>query len=114
MAEILNYLRQYFLDKVFSIAYLENVNLEKRLERLARKSEEQFLDGPGGCFMAMIGTETVTNIPKFNEIITGFFVDWKHAFVHLYSQAGIQKQASKIFKKTNCSTLHYISGRKTN
>lgn len=95
MKEVLLYLKQYFVDKVFSIAYNEELSVEKRLERLARKSEEQFLDGPGGCFMAMIGTETVISIPKFNEIIIGFFADWKLAFVHLYSRISDVKQASE-------------------
>ncbi len=84
MEETLNYLRQYFIDKVFAIAYQENLAIEKRLERLARKSEEQFLEGSGGCFMAMIGTETVIRQPIFNKIIKEFFADWKKAFVHLY------------------------------
>ena len=55
MKEVLLYLKQYFAEKVFSIAFNKDWSVEKRLLRLARKSEEQFLDGPGGCFMAMIG-----------------------------------------------------------
>ena len=94
MREILLYLKHYFIEKVFAIAYNNELSVEKRLERLARKSEEQFLEGPGGCFMAMIGTETVVSIPKFNEIITAFFADWKLAFVHLYSQICDEKLAS--------------------
>ena len=86
MNDTLNYLKQYFIDRVFAIAYNDSLTVEKRLERLARKSEEQFLEGPGGCFMAMIGTETVINNPKFNKIIICFFEDWKQAFVHLYAQ----------------------------
>ncbi len=95
MREVLLYLKEYFIEKVFVIAYNEEWSVEKRIERLARKSEEQFLEGPGGCFMAMIGTETVISIPKFNEIIIGFFADWKLAFVHLYSQICNEKQASE-------------------
>lgn len=99
MEDTLNYLRQYFIDKVFSIAYQQNLSFEKRLERLARKSEEQFLDGPGGCFMAMIGTETVLTQPKFNSIITGFFNDWRNAFVHLYTFVAEPKMAEKLAEK---------------
>jgi TetR/AcrR family transcriptional repressor of nem operon len=99
MKEILLYLKQYFAEKVFAIAYNEEWSVEKRLERLARKSEEQFLEGPGGCFMAMIGTETVISTPKFNEIIIQFFADWKLAFVHLYSQICDAKQASNEANK---------------
>lgn len=99
MKEVLLYLKDYFANKVFALAYNEKLNLEKRLERLARKSEEQFLEGPGGCFMAMIGTETVISIPKFNEIIQGFFADWKQAFVHLYGQICDQQKASELTDK---------------
>jgi TetR/AcrR family transcriptional repressor of nem operon len=96
MLETLNYLRLYFNEKVFSIAYHANWDLKKRLERLARKSEEQFLEGPGGCFMAMIGTETVVSNPDFNNIIKGFFEDWKAAFVYLYRQVSSDKVASDL------------------
>ncbi|MFM9944470.1 MAG: TetR/AcrR family transcriptional regulator [Bacteroidia bacterium] len=94
MKEVLLYLKQYFVEKVFAIAYNKEWTVEKRLDRLARKSEEQFLEGPGGCFMAMIGTETVVSNPKFKEIIIGFFIDWKLAFVHLYSQVCDEKIAA--------------------
>jgi TetR/AcrR family transcriptional repressor of nem operon len=96
MFETLSYLRSYFNEKVFSIAFLPNWELKKRLERLARKSEEQFLEGPGGCFMAMIGTETVVSNPKFNNIIKGFFEDWKAAFVYLYEQVSNERFASEM------------------
>ncbi len=99
MKEVLIYLKQYFAEKVFSIAYNKEWSVEKRLVRLARKSEEQFLDGPGGCFMAMIGTETVISTPKFNDIIIGFFADWKLAFVHLYSQICNENLASEYSDK---------------
>lgn len=95
MREVLLYLKDYFVEKVFAIAYNKEWSVEKRLERLARKSEEQFLEGPGGCFMAMIGTETVISTPKFNEIIIGFFADWKLAFVHLYSHICDERIASE-------------------
>jgi AcrR family transcriptional regulator len=93
MKETLLYLRHYFIEKIFAIAYNEKWTVDNRLERLARRSEEQFLDGSGGCFMAMIGTETVLSSVTFNEIIVGFFNDWKRAFVHLYSQICDLKQA---------------------
>jgi AcrR family transcriptional regulator len=99
MEDTLTYLRQYFIDKVFVIAYQQNLSFEKRLERLARKSEEQFLDGPGGCFMAMIGTETVLTQLKFNSIITGFFNDWRNAFIHLYTFVAEPKIAEKLAEK---------------
>jgi TetR/AcrR family transcriptional repressor of nem operon len=93
MKETLLYLRQYFNDKVFSLAYNNAWSVEKRLERLARKSEEQFLEGPGGCFMAMVGTETVVINPVFNQIIRNFFADWKQAFAHLYTRICNDKDA---------------------
>ncbi len=99
MKEVLLYLKQYFAEKVFSIAFNKDWSVEKRLLRLARKSEEQFLDGPGGCFMAMIGTETVISTPKFNEIIIGFFADWKLAFVNLYRQICNENLASEYSDK---------------
>jgi len=99
MEETLNYLRQYFNEKVFSIAMQEELSIEKRLEKLARKSEEQFLEGAGGCFMAMVGTETVVSNSKFNKIIKGFFADWKQAFVHLYGQVCNDKKASDMADK---------------
>ncbi|MCC6721623.1 MAG: TetR/AcrR family transcriptional regulator [Bacteroidia bacterium] len=86
MKEVLIFLRNYFNETVFSIAYNEKLTLEKRLEKLSRKSEEQFMEGVGGCFMSLIGNESVTINKEFNEIITGFFSDWKNAFTHLYSK----------------------------
>lgn len=85
MREVLIFLRSYFNEKVFSIAYNEQLTIDKRLERLSRKSEENFMEGAGGCFMSLIGNESVTTNKEFNDIITGFFSDWKNAFVHLYS-----------------------------
>jgi len=99
MEDILSYLQKYFSDKVFAIAYQENLAIEKRLERLARKSEEQFLEGLGGCFMAMVGTETVLIQPKFNVIIREFFMDWKKAFVHLFAFVLPNNEAEKLAEK---------------
>lgn len=86
MKEVLIFLRNYFNETVFSIAYNEKLTLEKRLEKLSRKSEEQFMEGVGGCFMSLIGNESVTINKEFNKIITGFFTDWKNAFTYLYSK----------------------------
>ena len=86
MKEVLNFLRNYFNEKVFSIAYNEQLTLKKRLERLSRKSEEHFMEGVGGCFMSLIGNECITINSEFNEIIKGFFNDWEKAFIHLYSK----------------------------
>ncbi|MCB9251537.1 MAG: TetR/AcrR family transcriptional regulator [Flavobacteriales bacterium] len=99
MTEILEYLRSYFVEKVFSIAYNEKSPIEKRLEKLARKSEEHFLDGTGGCFMSMIGTETVLNQKSFNLIITEFFKDWHSAFMHLYSQVTDAQKADQYSER---------------
>ena len=100
MEDILIYLKNYFLEKVFVIALNNKWPVEKRLERLARKSEEQFLEGPGGCFMAMIGTETVIQNAVFNKIIIQFFADWKHAFVQLYKEVFNEAFASELADKS--------------
>lgn len=99
MEETLKYLRTYFIEKIFSIAYTDKLSFEKRLERLARKSEEQFLEGTGGCFMSMVGTETATLRPKFNQIIIGFFNDWKNAFIHLYKNVSDDANAIILAEK---------------
>ncbi|NUM32826.1 MAG: TetR/AcrR family transcriptional regulator [Bacteroidetes bacterium] len=99
MKEVLSFLKTYFAETVFSIAYNENLTIEKRLEKLSRKSEEQFMEGIGGCFMSLIGNECVTSNMEFNAIVKDFFAEWKNAFTHLYSNFYGQKQANEMAER---------------
>lgn len=93
MTEVLEHLRMHYAQKVFSWAYDEAFEPEDRLQMLASKAEEIFLDRHYGNFFVNVGMETRNSIASFREPILGFFEEWINALTYLYSFVTDEKEA---------------------
>jgi AcrR family transcriptional regulator len=85
MEEILNTLKGYYSEKVFSIAYNDHHTPAERVRELAKESEEIFVEEKGGCFMVSIGLETIHVVEEFTAIIKEFFDEWIATMQYLYA-----------------------------
>lgn len=93
MEEILTALKDHYVEKVFSIAYNDDLSPETRVRELAAKSEEIFMEEKGGCFMVSIGLETIHVVDSFTEIIKSFFGQWIDTMQNLYAIYLPEKEA---------------------
>jgi TetR/AcrR family transcriptional repressor of nem operon len=87
MEEVLENLKAHYQNKVFAVAYDESISPLKRLKKMARASEEIFLEEEGGDFFVNIGLETKHSHPSFADIIQSFFYSWLKALEHLFNHA---------------------------
>jgi TetR/AcrR family transcriptional repressor of nem operon len=93
MQEILTALKDHYTDKVFSIAYNDDLKPESRVKELAKQSEEIFMEEKGGCFMVSIGLETIHVVDDFTATIKDFFGEWIKAMKYLYAFYLSEKEA---------------------
>jgi len=85
MVEVLETLRDHYMNKVFSLAYDDNFQPEDRLRMLAVKSEEIFLEERNGNFFVNIGLETKNTVEEFQSVIREFFEQWIRSLTYLFS-----------------------------
>ena len=83
MRQSLQVTRQWFEDRVFSIAYQDQLTDKERLWRMAEKTYKAFTDNPGGCFFANTILETVHVEDTFIIEIKHFFTLWENALAHI-------------------------------
>lgn len=93
MTEVLEHLKQHYAKNVFAWAYDEDYEPEDRLQMLASKAEEIFLDRHYGNFFVNVGMETRNSIESFHKPILGFFEEWIQALTYLYSFVTDEKDA---------------------
>lgn len=96
MLEVLSALKDYYINKVFSLTEDSNIPPYKRLCILADKAEEIFTFEEGGDFFVNIGLETLNTNPKFLEVIHAFFQHWFQTMKKLYMEIGISSKQAKI------------------
>lgn len=85
MREILEALKEHYVQKVFSKAYDESLTPLERLSVLASRAEEIYMFEEGGDFFVNIGLETDRSHPAFASVIRSFFEEWISTLQHLYS-----------------------------
>lgn len=85
MAEVLNALKDHYINKVFVKAFDESLSPLDRLEELAGRAEEIFMHEEGGDFFVNIGLETQKSNPLFAGIIREFFQEWIRIMEHIYA-----------------------------
>ena len=84
MLEVLNALKDHYIEKVFVKAFDESLSPLQRLEELALRAEEIFMHEEGGDFFVNIGLETQKSNPQFALVIKDFFLEWIRILEHLY------------------------------
>lgn len=103
MLAVLDYLRAYYKENVFAIAYQEELEALDRLQRLGQLSQEVFIRGEGACLMGNIAMETIEVVPEFHPAIKGFFDDWVEALSHIFESKYSKKAALFFAKEAVCA-----------
>jgi TetR/AcrR family transcriptional repressor of nem operon len=104
MKAVLEFLRNYYKEKVFSIAYDNTMNAGQKMQILTEKSAEVFINGDGACLMANIAMETNDVVPEFRQPIKGFFDDWIQALFEIY-KAHYSEKAALIFARESVCAI---------
>lgn len=85
MLEVLEALKDHYVNKVFIKAKDDSLTPYDRLEELAMRAEEIFTFEEGGDFIVNIGLETKNSVASFGPVIQEFFKHWISSMQHLYS-----------------------------
>ncbi|MEZ5012775.1 MAG: TetR/AcrR family transcriptional regulator [Chitinophagales bacterium] len=103
MREVLDFLRDYYRDKVFAFAFDTELPASERLRLLSEKSLDVFSNGDGACLMANIAMETNDVVPEFRKPIRAFFDDWVEALRHIYKERYSDDAATFFAKESVCA-----------
>ncbi|MEO0899040.1 MAG: TetR/AcrR family transcriptional regulator [Bacteroidota bacterium] len=88
MVEVLKSVHNYFSERVFPIAYDENLNAEEKWTELSKKLQRIFTGSHGGCLMSLISLETAYSPEKdqFIPIIQQYSQEMILAFENIFAQ----------------------------
>lgn len=103
MKSVIEYLRDYYRQEVFAIAYKEELPADERLRKLSETSEYVFTNGEGACLMANIAMETNDVVPEFRAPIKSFFDDWANALQFIYKERYSDDAALFFARETICA-----------
>jgi len=99
MQAVIEYLHKKYKEKVFSIAYQEDLTTRQKLEQYIGFSEKFFLGSNDGCLMGNIALETVNTNAQFAESFKAFFQEWINAMAHIFKEEYGEEQAIAIAKE---------------
>jgi len=85
MLEVLNSLMDHYVNKIFIVAFDEELDPYDRLLLLSKKAEDVYIHEDAGNFFANIGLETKNLKLGFNEVIVDFFTKWVDTIQHIYT-----------------------------
>ncbi|MEM9919572.1 MAG: TetR/AcrR family transcriptional regulator [Bacteroidota bacterium] len=91
---------QWFCEKVFCIADVEQLSPGERLDQMAELSFKAFTSGEGGCFFANTVLETAHVEDTFLAEITLFFDSWKLAIQKIYQHKYSAEQLEEVVEQT--------------
>lgn len=100
MNAVIDYLSEYYENKVFSVKQDASMTGEQKLIFLVEKSEEIFLNNKGGCLMASIGLETVNVVPSFTEKIRVFFGNWVDCLATIFEDKHSTPKAKELAEQS--------------
>jgi TetR/AcrR family transcriptional repressor of nem operon len=103
MIAVLVYLRAYYKEHVFSVAYNDDRSPRARLRELSEFSQEIFIKGEGACLMGNIAMETIDVVPEFHPTIKAFFDDWVDALAHIFCTCYSPKAAQFFARESVCA-----------
>jgi TetR/AcrR family transcriptional repressor of nem operon len=103
MKSVLEFLKDYYREKVFSVAYDKTLSAKEKLQLLGEKSIDVFATGGGACLMANIAMETNNVVPEFRKPIRDFFEDWVNALANIFSEQYSKKSALFFAKESVCA-----------
>ncbi len=103
MRSVLMFLRDYYREKVFSVAYESSMSAKEKLQLLGEKSMDVFANGEGACLMANIAMETNNVVPEFRQPIKDFFDDWVNALATIFKEQYSEKSALFFARESICA-----------
>jgi len=103
MKAVLEFLRDYYREKVFSVAYDQTMQPIEKLKLLGEKSIDVFSNGEGACLMANIAMETNNVVPEFRKPIRDFFDDWVNALAEIFRHQYSEKSALFFARESVCA-----------
>ncbi len=86
MQAVLLTMHDYYTQKVFAIAYEDDLSSKQRLDKLFKKQAPILTDDLSGCLFGNMTLETISENPKFKELLRAFFSEWKAAFQHIFEE----------------------------
>ena len=99
-------LSEWFDERVFRIAYLEDLNPEEKLDKLMEFAYKAFTMESGGCLLANTILETAHVEKTFLPVIKVFFEKWEKALSKIYEE----KYAPKALKEIAQQVIVDIEG----
>lgn len=96
--EALRLLNRYFYDEIFSIAYKKDISPREKLQSMAKKSDEYFLNSAGGCLFGNLSSEVSKQNQAFKEEIMLYFSNWNEALVFVLESLVSKQEATSISK----------------
>jgi len=87
MQAVLESMHGYYKEKVFAIAYDDNLSPKERFLKLFEKQAPILTQDLSGCLFGNITLETISNNSEFKEALQAFFDDWQAAFQYIFEAA---------------------------
>ena len=98
MSAVIDYAHTYFKEKIFSLAYNEELSPQERIEKMFQKSEKTLLSD--GNIMGNIGVETARIVPEFANLIKDFYMEWINAVAYIFRKITNEKDAQNLAEQT--------------
>lgn len=98
MSAVIDYAHTYFKEKIFSLAYNEELSPQERIEKMFQKSEKTLLSD--GNIMGNIGVETARIVPEFANLIKDFYTEWINAVAYIFRKITNEKDAQDLAEQT--------------
>lgn len=87
---------EYFRERVFSIAYNEDLAPKERLRKMGEKMMRITMKNNHGCFIGNVTLETANQVPAFQELLRTYFEEWTKALAHIYESKYQQEYAYQL------------------
>jgi TetR/AcrR family transcriptional regulator, lmrAB and yxaGH operons repressor len=81
--ESLKYIRNYFEENIFCIAYKNDLTSKEKIELFIKKIDEYFLNSVGGCLFGNLALELSSENVIFKDEIKSYFLSWENALMYI-------------------------------
>jgi TetR/AcrR family transcriptional regulator, transcriptional repressor for nem operon len=96
MTQILEGASSYFKEKIFAIAYRDELSPDERLKLMVKKLNVLYMKNYGGCLFGNTVLEAAHNESPFLEIVKDVFREFVAALQHLFSATMSEEDSLKL------------------
>ncbi|MED7666690.1 TetR/AcrR family transcriptional regulator [Pseudomonas moraviensis subsp. stanleyae] len=86
MNDVLSWTHQQISERLFSIAYREDLSGAERFRLMARHSKKLFIEGAIGCLMGVIAVDAAYSVKALMPQIREFMGEWAAALANIFSE----------------------------